>query len=290
MSDSVRGTLSWVNSDPLRSKCQGSITSAGDEHESVCKGRGRGGRRWGGFRQQCPSHICQSGGRRQRQAVCDRLSGRWKSWAEVKPKGRGSLWGQRCPRPGAGPCPVTVWGWPRTCDLGTVTRADLKVEDWRQLSALFPCSIDTWWRDRPTSSRVSGGRLSPLLWAAPPEGTLRRGSVWPRALALGRILGLKAPPPSPLISPPPSRPLCSPEAAFVSWVAKHRNRVTRKNRNPLGLWRPKVQYQHGRWSVSTLPLTACVFFFFRHSWYRMCDSRSSKRQISEQNQVCMVAS
>ena len=40
MSDSVRGTLSWVNSGPVRSKCQENTTSAGDEHESV-KGKGR---------------------------------------------------------------------------------------------------------------------------------------------------------------------------------------------------------------------------------------------------------
>ena len=95
-----------------------------------------------------------------------------------------------------------------------------------------------------------------------------------------------------LSSPPRRRagPSAVSEAAFVSWVAKHQNRVTRENRNPLGLWRPKVQYQHGGWSVSTLPLTACVFFFYRHSWYLMCDSRSSKKQISEQNQACMVAS
>ena len=45
MSDSVIEILSWVNSGLLRSKCQESITSSGDEHECVCKGRGRGGRR-----------------------------------------------------------------------------------------------------------------------------------------------------------------------------------------------------------------------------------------------------
>ena len=202
MSDSVRGTLSWVNSGPVRSKCQENTTSAGDEHESVCNRRGRGGRRWGGFREWCPSDICQRGGRRQRQAVCDRLSG---------PRGKEACGGRDALVLGPGHALSPSGGGP-----GHVTWARSRGQIWRwktggncQLCSRVPSTLGG--GIAPTSSRVSGGRLSPLLWAAPPEGTLRRrGSVRPRALALGRILGLTAPPPLSLIStPPPSRPLCS---------------------------------------------------------------------------------
>lgn len=47
-----------------------------------------------------------------------------------------------------------------------------------------------------------------------------------------------------------------------------------------------------RWLVSLQSSTYClcfVFFFPRHSWYHMCDFRSSKKQFSEQNQACIVA-
>lgn len=42
MSDSIIETLPWINSGPLRSKCQESITSAGDLYGSVCEGQGEG--------------------------------------------------------------------------------------------------------------------------------------------------------------------------------------------------------------------------------------------------------
>lgn len=214
VSDSIIETLPWINSGPLRSKCQESITSAGDLHGSVCEGWGEGPEevRRASDDDAALTSLGGEGGRQVGRRASDTaqfMKGSAASvspWAEVKHQRRGSLWWQKCPCAGAWPCSLSGG------DLDTVTTADMRVQQLEVTVNCVPNLPSTFAQGVPPScaqihfSWVSGEHLSLSLWAVLPEGTLRRGGLmWQTAPCFGVAPVLRAPPLSLLMSLHPTK-------------------------------------------------------------------------------------
>lgn len=92
-------------------------------------------------------------------------------------------------------------------------------------------------------------------------------------------------------TPPPSRPFCSLRGCvrFLGSKAPKPGHL-KEQKSPRVVEARSPVPTRRLVSLQSSTYCLCFFFFFRHSWYLMCDFRSSKKQISEQKQACIVAS